>query len=514
MMQTRLHSLFLILTAVLLSGISFGQATGVPPAPGPQPFGSFGGGSFDSVNLGNLNVNFTVPIVHKAGRGLPFNYDLKYANSVWYPAEVSGSKNWTPVANWGWQSNWAASTGYMMYSSIITYCYDNLGHQDGSTVYFDNFQYHDPLGRTIGFAGSTVIYNGGCIGTNQDHFTNTATDGSGYTLTVTNYGNGSISDSKGVIMNPPTGIPVGATPSTQTDSNGNQISANSGGVFTDTLGTTALTITGSNPVSFAYTSPSGASAAYVMHYTTTTVKTAFGCSGIAEYGPTAASLVTDITLPDNSKYVFTYEPTPGFAGDFTGRIQSVTLPTGGTITYTYTGGAHGITCADGSMSGLTRVLNPGGTWTYARSNVSGTHWATTVTDPTTPTGNQTAIDFQEDSATTTPTNNFYETQRLVYQGSTSGTLLKTIIACYNSATPTPSTCSSTAVASPINRRIKFIYLPTASGLQAETDEQFLSGTTIQTQVDSYDYGSAAVGLKIGSVVTTYGVQYGTPPRSC
>src|SRR6266478_3596689 len=511
MTNTRAQLLASLLVAFLTVGVCFGQATGGPPASGAQPFGSFGGGPFDSVNLGNLNVSFVVPIRHKAGRGLPFDYKLSFDNSVWYPVTVSGNKSWKPVANWGWQSNWAAATGYFTYSTFISPCYDNLGHHTGDHYTYSAWSYHDPLGRVTGFVGSIEIYAGSCVGTNILSFTSVATDGTGYILKASGT-SGTITDSNGVVTNPPVGVPAGAVSSTKTDSNGNQISANGSGVFTDTLGTTALTITGSNPVSFAYTSPSGASAAYLIHYTTKTVRTVFGCSGVAEYGPTSASLINDITLPDGSQYLFTYETTPGFPTNVTGRLASVTLPTGGTITYTYTGGNNGIICADGSTAGLTRQVNPGGTWTYARSNISGTQWRTTITDPTTPTANQTVVDFQEDTATTNPTTNFYETQRLVYQGTTSGTLLMTAITCYNSATPTPSLCATTAVASPINRRITFAYLPDSSGLQAKTDEQFLSGTTIQTQVDSYDYGSATIGPKIRSVVTTYGVTYGNPPQ--
>jgi YD repeat-containing protein len=495
MTQTRLHSLLLLFTVALLAGICLGQA----PASGPQPFGSFGGGTFDSVNLGNLNVSFTVPTVHKAGRGLPFNYDLTYANSVWYPVVVSGTKSWTPVANWGWQSSWAASTGYLTNSLFTSYCYDNMGHQTGVHYTYSGWNYHDPFGRTVGFSGTIEIYGGSCSGTNVTSFTSVATDGSGYTLNASG-SSGSILDAKGVITNPPMGVPAGATSSTRTDSNGNQISANSTGVFTDTLGTTALTITGSNPVSFVYTSPSSASPAYVMHYTTSTVKTAFACSGISEYGPTSVSLVTDITLPDSSKYIFTYEPTPGFAGDVTGRIKSVTLPSGGTITYTYTGGANGITCADGSTSGLTRQVNPGGTWTYARTNVPGTdHWTTTLTDPTTPTGNQTVIDFQKASAST----NFYETRRLAYQGATTGTLLQTAITCYNGVSVSaPANCPTTAVALPITRQTVFTYLPDSSGLQAETDTTFDSFALVHL-VDEYDYAAGAVGSKLRTTLTSY-----------
>ena len=47
-------------------------ATGMPP------FSSLGGGPFDTINLGSLNVHFAIPVVHKSGRGMPFTYDLSY----------------------------------------------------------------------------------------------------------------------------------------------------------------------------------------------------------------------------------------------------------------------------------------------------------------------------------------------------------------------------------------------------------------------------------------------------
>lgn len=86
-----------ILLAVLLAAlpaITFGQ-----PATGLPPFGSFSGGPFDTVNNGNLNVHFEIPIINKAGRGLPFTYTLTYDSSVWYPYGA-----WTPVNNWGWSA--------------------------------------------------------------------------------------------------------------------------------------------------------------------------------------------------------------------------------------------------------------------------------------------------------------------------------------------------------------------------------------------------------------------------
>src|SRR5262249_33961741 len=143
---------------------------------------------------------------------------------------------------------------------------------------------------------------------------------------------------------------------------------------------------------FTYKDSSGTQRSVTVNYTSFTVKTIFGCSGVAEYGPTSVSLVSSISYPDGNSYSFTYETTPGFPADVTGRIKSVTLRTGAAITYTYTGGNNGIICADGSAAGFTRTTSDG-TTTYARSG-SGSAWTTTVTDAMLPTGNQTVINFQ------------------------------------------------------------------------------------------------------------------------
>jgi hypothetical protein len=76
----RLSSSYLFLVLILATSVASAQvATGIPP------FGSFGGGPFDSVNLGDLNVHFAIPVLHKAGRGMPFIYDLSYDSSLWTP---------------------------------------------------------------------------------------------------------------------------------------------------------------------------------------------------------------------------------------------------------------------------------------------------------------------------------------------------------------------------------------------------------------------------------------------
>jgi len=103
MIRTR-RSLFLqMLLALVLSfeGLVATSASAQVPT-GTPPFGSFGGGP-DVINLANLNSHITVPIIHKPGRGMNFNYDLSYDTSVWYPVGSSGSQSWQPVSNFGWR---------------------------------------------------------------------------------------------------------------------------------------------------------------------------------------------------------------------------------------------------------------------------------------------------------------------------------------------------------------------------------------------------------------------------
>src|SRR5580704_413934 len=167
------------------------------------------------------------------------------------------------------------------------------------------------------------------------------------------------------------------------------------------------------------------------------------------------------------------------AGSVTGRLASVTPPSGGTISYSYTGGSNGIVCADGTTATLTRAT-PDGQWIYTHSE-NGTAWTTDVTDPQ---SNQTAIDFQ----------GIYETERQIYSSST---LLKNIVTCYNGNT---ANCNTTAITLPITQRSVTTILP--SGQQSEhVDIWNVYGAP--TESDDYDYGSAPHGSLLKKVLSTY-----------
>jgi hypothetical protein len=82
-----------ILLAIIAATPLQGQ-TGFPP------FNTFNQDQLDTVNVFNLNVHFSIPIITKAGRGGPFTYALTYDNSIWSPNQLGTA--WKNDPNWGW----------------------------------------------------------------------------------------------------------------------------------------------------------------------------------------------------------------------------------------------------------------------------------------------------------------------------------------------------------------------------------------------------------------------------
>jgi len=248
----RLNMVILLAIAFSFSpGTSLGQVT-----TGTPPFGSFSGGP-DVVNNANLNAHIAIPVVQKPGRGTPFTYTLTYDSSVWSPVGVSGSQTWQPVSNWGWASQTQAAIGQVNYTRTSTIrCRLNPGElppQYGTVYiywdwyYVDEFGTFHPSGLTTQDSDCGDITSGSAV----------VTDGSGYTIHATGYPSGYAVSRYGKTIN------TSNTPGF-TDRNGNEITV-SNGVVTDTLGTTALTVTGTapNPIYFTYTPPSGTPVFYL-----------------------------------------------------------------------------------------------------------------------------------------------------------------------------------------------------------------------------------------------------------
>jgi RHS repeat-associated protein len=448
---------------------------------GAQPMGSFSSGP-DIINLGNLNMHFDLPVFAKPGRGMPFTYALSFDSSLWSPVTVSGVKSWQPAANWNWRAVTEVATGYISRTRTTVQCQlpDFFPPRYVNDPYWYNFRYHDQFGVVHSF-DNTV---GGCPGDITDNVSS-STDSSGLTLDTTS--TPKIIARDGTTFTPP--LDAGNGAGTRTDRNGNQISTTSGNSFIDTLGMTALTVSGGapNPQVFTYTTTTGTAASVTINYAPYTVQTNFGCSGINEFPATSASLVSSVVYPDGSTFTFNYEATPGF-GAVTGRVASIILSTGSTISYVYTGGNNGIICADGSAAGLMRTTTDGAT-TYVRSG-SGTAWTTTFTDGASP-GNQTVINFQ---TVGTPAL-FLETHRTMNQGAS--TVLLQTDTCYNSSV---ANCTATAVTLPVTRIKK--YLTLNNGQQSLSDT-FMNAVGVPYELDEYDFGNPTHGALLKKTTVAY-----------
>jgi RHS repeat-associated protein len=503
----------LLLAVILLSVVVFccvPASAQVAVATGTPQFGSFGGGP-DVINLGNLNMHYTIPVLHKRGRGTDFIRDIIYDSSFWTPVTSNGTQSWAVPGGFGWSLG-PNGQSYITYS--VTYTTSPCGYQGQSSYQewiYSNFTYYDQFGVSTYFGGGVDYFNspggGTCPPNGPQPPTVQPVSAGGYAL-YASPGAGSVSgyvaDKNGTRLystftsNPP----AQQTPFMSIDRNGNEITS-ANGVYTDTLNTTALTVAGTAPsnTTFTYTPPSGPNVAYTVSYKSYTVRTNFGCTGINDYNTSRSlqsNLVDRITLPDGSYYQLAYEITYSDTHtphDVTGRIASITLPTGGTISYVYAtdqSGVNNISCADGTATKLTRFTPDTGStksWTYARTQVGGNHWQTTVTDPA---SNQTTIDFQKDAGTSG--SNFYETQRAIQQGSAT---LETVMTCYNNNT---TSCTTTSVTFPITQQTITTQLGT-SGPQTLASLTY-NASGLMTEEDDYDYGSGG-GPLIKKTLVTY-----------
>lgn len=113
MTRTLRYAFLMIVFALAAQAASAQVTTGTPP------FGTFASNSApDVINLANLNAHIAIPVLHKAGRGTDFTYDLSYDSSVWYPVTSGSTTSWQPVLSWGWRGQTEIATGYISYAYI------------------------------------------------------------------------------------------------------------------------------------------------------------------------------------------------------------------------------------------------------------------------------------------------------------------------------------------------------------------------------------------------------------
>jgi RHS repeat-associated protein len=398
---------------LLFAGSCLGQ-TPTSDGQGFTPYSTFQGGDIDSINLSTGNVVIKIPLLSYPQRGgklrLAFNfYDT---NKNWWVYNNGKVATWT-FANNGTSNPFLPGGPYIWPDQSIRGQNSNYDWTDSYKKLHLVFQEHaitadsathavqiaDPVEAGPGWTadGTAIWYNG-------NDTSPTFIDSNGIEYTA-----GSATNLPGNVIDP----------------NGNEITYGTSG-WTDTLGrqipgyptsgtmTTAPGVAGSttncpsgtvSALQWTVPAPSGGTAAYYFCYANFSYQTDFGYSGVNDVSGTNL-MISAIVLPDSTSWIFNY--------DSYLSISSITLPTGGTITYTWT--TINVAPPFRAISSRTINANDGTgahTWNY---NWTGTGTENlTLTDPL---GNNTLV--------SSPTG--YVATMQIYTGS--GTLLKTVANSY------------------------------------------------------------------------------------
>jgi RHS repeat-associated protein len=333
------------------------------------------------------------------------------------------------------------------------------------------------------FSSTDVIY----VGTNcTSSFTDQPMDGSGFTLTVTSSAGtmsiGSVYTSSGAVYNG----------NTLKDSNGNEISYNLA-TFTDTFGLTGATATTSvqNIIGAAsWTDANGDTQTLTPTYTSYTLKSSFGCAGLADFTDTGIGLPTQFSLPDSTALGLTWEPNEVTSGDVTGRLAQITLRSGSTVQFNYNpsnlgaSSNYNLNCTYLVPNSMTRTTSDG-TVAYSWAHTS-TGNTTTVLDIG---QNKTVYTFSAPGVNNT-TAALTEIQYFANTGSITAaayasTATNTITYCYNSGpSPTVSSCPTASVTLPVTELAVFT---SPNGLSpSETYQTFDNFGNVMTSAQ-YDF---------------------------
>jgi RHS repeat-associated protein len=355
---------------------------------------------------------------------------------------------------------------------------------------YDKFYYSDVLGTTHYFPSISFIDDSNCSGNIIGTTSASASNASGYYM----QGAGAMSGTPTVTS--PGGVtnPGG----TVTDANGNYVTktvvSSTETDWKDSVGNTALKIiyspsqTSPTSIQYQFLDGSGNYQTITLKLSSVNIKTAFGCSSVPTEYSGAAYLPYELDIPSpvsgTLKYLFTYEPTPGNSGYYTGRVQKVTLPTGGTYEWDFTGSNDGINCTDGTVLGLNRKVSEGtntATWNYVRNTSNSTTTMTTPTLADTLNANDTLYTFDS---------NGHETSRKIYKESPGVNVLRTVNTTW-AGNGTPATS---------------ITILEDASTQNEVATTYDSNGLLDSRTE-YDWGTGAPGSPIRT--TTYSYQTST-----
>lgn len=326
------------------------------------------------VDAATGNLHLEVPLGSFPQRGLPtltakLIYDSRIwqiVNGVWQPTNVANSQG-------GWRFILTGGPGSVSYS---TYPW-NDGHGNyGNTYAYFTWTAPDSTIHSFPFKTWTAA-----SGTPSPNGQGIATDSSGYYMYVTSYTTALVYAPDGTQVYP-----------YNIDSNGNYFGTDANGNLTDTSSGAPVTVTtcGSNTC-YNVSNSQGTRSTYTVKTQSVSFSTNFAQPSTTEDSGTFTA-ISEVDLPDNNKYQFTYDSGTG-AGHY-GTLSTMTLPTGATITYQFSNfpdayGNHNMWLHTRSISGTGITA---GTWTYTpqvnttcTSGGYGCHQQLTVAAPSTDT---------------------------------------------------------------------------------------------------------------------------------
>ncbi|HEV3481437.1 MAG TPA: hypothetical protein VGR97_03825, partial [Candidatus Acidoferrales bacterium] len=476
--------LALALCALCFAPASFAQ-TGYPP------YGSFQRGPVDTVNLQNLNTIVSIPVIQTAGRGgMPFGFSLNYNSLQWVP---SGGA-WQPAPTGGWITSpptlmlGSVSASFSVIDGTCGRCFDGEcgGYTSQST--WGNYVYVDPAGTPHSFGTGIHVTDTYSSCTGRETFTGSWAAYSTDNLYYMSIGPPNNDPSALLVWSAKTGVKMDVENDILTDTNGNQISRvyvnQNEWDWQDSAGRVAMRqIQNGLNVEYHYYDTSGNDQKFVLKFSPQTISTYFACSGLLEYdsgGTVSQNLPSELDLPNGQSYTFTYEATPFHSGFTTGRLAKITLPTGGSVTYTFGGSNDGVSCSSGTVTNLARTVSDGtnsATWNFVGNGGS----FTTVTTPQladTSQANDTVITFDLSGQ---------EISRKIYPNSPgTGTPLRTI-------NTTWATNGSPATQ---------VTILDDGTTQSEVDTTFDQYSLLDV-VSEYDFGSGGRGALIRTTNLTY-----------
>lgn len=500
------------------------EQTGVgqtPNSPGIAPFSTQGGSAYDTINLSSGGIIFNFPLRTKSGP-VPLSFSLHSAPAL---IVTSGTTfNWFLASGGGSIESGGAmglSDGTNMLNITATYTPVAETCQPSYGVTDNYFQYNDvgiidETGASHPLDAPSLSYNP-CNQTYSSPLQSSwiTADGSGYTAVLTSLGaqtppyftvydrsgNKAAMTTAGANFISTVTTPNGLTTNFTYYSESNPLTTQ----YQDALGQTVLTNTYQDsfvPVRYNYLDGSGNTESVNEYETSYTFGTSFGCPSVSEGYPTTISLATTFALPDGRAYTISYEPTPGSPSKTTGRVASIGIPGGGSITYTYTGGTNntGIYCGQNPSNTpiLTRTINDAeghkSVWTYTFSAMPHPY-SNTVTQVVDPSNNLTVYHFSAG----------YETEQQTYQGptATAGSLLKTVVTCYNGSF---TNCTNISINPPYFRVSQTDVYTSYNNGTSSLVETVLNTAGLPTDVKQYDYGAAMPpsGNPLAETKITYG----------